>query len=121
MVNGSSSPCQVSILLRTKSLAHPFETTVYGALVNVNAILFCNCPPPSVPTTAWPTQRRRQATGAATDGDDEGRFRHLAFKDEEGRVRDGTDTYIPGHAGLGRELKRLRTERDRLVPASSHN
>lgn len=62
-------------------------------------------------------QQRLQATGAAADGDDEGRFRHLAFKEEEGRVRDGTDTYVPGHAGLGRELKRLRAERDRLARA----
>ncbi|CAM9098119.1 unnamed protein product [Laminaria digitata] len=62
-----------------------------------------------------PTSKTFQAAGTAADGDEEGRFRHLAFRDEEGRVRDGTDTYVPGHAGLGQELKRLRAERDRLA------
>lgn len=52
-------------------------------------------------------------------GEDESRFRSLAFKNEEGRVRDGADTYVPGTGGIGEELKRLKLERDRsgLVPA----
>lgn len=52
-----------------------------------------------------------EAVSAA--GEDESRFRSLAFKNEEGRVRDGADTYVPGTGGTGGELKRLKIERDR--------
>lgn len=45
--------------------------------------------------------------------EDEGRFRLLSFKEEENRVRDGTDTYLPDTSSLGDGLQRLRAERDR--------
>lgn len=55
-----------------------------------------------------------QAAGAIpTPAEDETRFRSLTFEDEEDRVRDGTDTYLPGGGGLGVELRRVRAERDR--------
>lgn len=55
----------------------------------------------------------RQAAALAPTGEDEGRFRSLTFKEEEGRVRDGFDTYIPGSGSLGEGLQKLKAERDR--------
>lgn len=55
-----------------------------------------------------------QATALAAAGEYEGRFRSLSFKDEEGRVRDGFDTFVPAKSGGLREgLQKLRAERDR--------
>lgn len=55
-------------------------------------------------------QRRYQVTAA---GEDESQFRSLTFKEEEGRVRDGADTYVPNTGSLGDGLRRLRAERNR--------
>lgn len=55
-----------------------------------------------------------QATALAAAGEYEGRFRSLSFRDEEGRVRDGFDTFVPGkNGGLREGLQKLRAERDR--------
>lgn len=53
------------------------------------------------------------ASALAAADEDESRFRSLNFKHEEGRVRDGLDTYVPGSDGLGEGLRKLRAERDR--------
>ncbi|CAM9159646.1 unnamed protein product [Ectocarpus fasciculatus] len=62
------------------------------------------------------TPKVPQATALAAAGEYEGRFRSLSFKDEEGRVRDGFDTFVPAKSGGLREgLQKLRAERDRLA------
>ncbi|CAM9915421.1 unnamed protein product [Ectocarpus sp. 6 AP-2014] len=62
------------------------------------------------------TPKVSQATALAAAGEYEGRFRSLSFKDEEGRVRDGFDTFVPGkNGGLREGLQKLRAERDRLA------